>query len=385
MKRGGGHGATGDEQSKRDIATAMGAGAFGARSVASSGTVTRTEARGTRAGLDWATCESLDDATLERRLFGDAKPSRGALGRAPDPTWIDAELRRKGVTLELLHLEYLRENPNGLRITAFGDAYRRWRERQGITMRQHHHAGEKCFVDYSRKKPCIVDPATGEVSDVELFVATLGASNMRCAEATMSQKIGDFISSHARAFEYFGGAARVIVPDQLRSAVAAPSRYEPTIARAYADFGRHYGVAIVPARPAKPRDKAKVEVAVQVVQSRRELFERVDRRCFTGEADLLQWAADVGPMTEAMVKRIFDARSIREHGWRSAKGIQRLAKTYGEKRVEAACAQAIRFGAQSYKPIERVLALGRESLPTNDTSSTQFIAHENVRGADYFQ
>jgi transposase len=133
-------------------------------------------------------------------------------------------------------------------------------------MRQSHVAGEKTFVDYSGKKPSIIDPATGERIEVELFVAALGASNLTYAEATLTQRVPDFVGSHVRMFEYFDGVTQVVVPDQLKSAVTVASRSAPVIQRTYADLGRHYGTAIVPARPRKPRDKAKVEVAVQIAQ-----------------------------------------------------------------------------------------------------------------------
>jgi len=476
----------------------------------SAGAVSTTESRARKAGLDWVAVEAADDGQLERRLYGGPKHARGPARARPDPLWMHAELRRPGVTLELLHLEYLREHPDGYRYTAFCDVYRRWLERRGLVMRQQHKAGERAFVDYSGKRPTVIDATTGEVVDVELFVAVLGASNLTYAEVTRSQTIADFVGSHVRAFEYFAGAPKVTVPDQLRSAVRVPDRYEPTIARTYAELGRHYGTAIIPARPGKPRDKAKVEVAVQIAQrwilarlrnetffsietlnrrvaelledlnarpmrklggiSRRELFERVERgallalpeerfvvsewkratvnvdyhvqlaehlysapytlvreevearltastveifhrgqrvashvrsyvrfrfttdpshmpeahkKHFAGADAVLAWASSVGPMTEAMVRRIFDAALIREHGWRSAKGLQRLASKYGEKRVESACAHALHFGARSYKPVERLLALGREQLPLPETPE-RTIAHENVRGPGYF-
>lgn len=245
------------ERSVRESARAAGV---------SVGVVSNTERRAKRAGLDWATVEGLDDAQLEKRLYGGPKHARGPTRVLPDPVWMHAELRRTGVTLELLHLECLREHPEGYRYTAFCDAYRVWLQRRGLVMRQQHKAGDKTFVDYSGKKPSVVDAATGEVTEMELFVAVLGASNLTCAEATRTQTMGDFVASHVRAFEYFQGVTQVVVPDQLRSAVRVPCRYEPTVTRTYAELGRHYGTAIVPARPAKPRDKAKVEVAVQVAQ-----------------------------------------------------------------------------------------------------------------------
>jgi transposase len=170
------------------------------------------------------------------------------------------------VTLELLHLEYLEQHPQGLRYTAFCDTYRQWRAKAAVTMRQVHKAGEKCFVDYSGVLAKYIDPCTGQVVEVELFVAVLGASNYTFAEATATQRVADFVSSHERAFAYFGGVTEVVVPDQLKSGVVLACRYEPTIQRTYGDMARHYGTAIVPARPKKPRDKAKVEVGVQIAQ-----------------------------------------------------------------------------------------------------------------------
>ena len=133
-------------------------------------------------------------------------------------------------------------------------------------MRQIHRAGEAAFVDFSGKKARIADPTTGVVREVELFVGVLGASNYTYAEAVASQRIEDWIGANVRMLEFFGGVPRQLVPDQLRSAVSSPSRYEPVVQRTYADLARHYGTAVVPARPGKPRDKAKVEVAVQIVQ-----------------------------------------------------------------------------------------------------------------------
>src|SRR5262245_55916256 len=185
---------------------------------------------------------------------------------APDCAWIHAERRMPGVTLELLHLEYLERHPDGYRYTRFCDLYRRWLKRRGLSMRQRHRAGDKCFVDYAGQKPRLLDPATGEVTAVELFVAALGASNYTYAEATATQQVPDWIASHIRAFAFFGGVTTAIVCDQLKSGVVVPCRYEPGLQRTYEDFAAHYGAAVLPARPRKPRDKAPAEVAVQVVE-----------------------------------------------------------------------------------------------------------------------
>ena len=227
--------------------------------------VSKTALRAETAGLDWGAVEALSDQELERRLYG--APCALTASRAePDPIYLHTELHRPGVTLLLLHIEYLREHADGYRYTAFCDRYRAWLHKRGLTMRQVHLAGEKTFVDYSGKRPSFIDPSTGERIEVELFVGVLGASSYTFAEATLTQRVPDFVSSHVRMFEFFGGVTQIIVPDQLKSAVTIASRSAPGIQRTYAELGRHYGTAIVPARPRKPRDKAKVEVAVQIVQ-----------------------------------------------------------------------------------------------------------------------
>jgi transposase len=133
-------------------------------------------------------------------------------------------------------------------------------------MRQVHHAGDTCFVDYAGQKPRLIDAATGAVIEVELFVAVLGASNYTYAEATRTQQVPDWLASHQRAFQFFGGVTTAVVCDQLKSGVTLACRYEPGLQRTYEEFAQHYGTVILPARPAKPRDKPKIEVAVQIVE-----------------------------------------------------------------------------------------------------------------------
>ncbi len=480
---------------------------------ASTGVVDKAVGRARKAGLDWEQVCTLSDEELEHRLYGTGASRPGASRPQPDPVHMYTELQRPGVTLELLHLEYLAEHPDGYGYTSFCDVLRRWLAKKPVYMRQTHHAGDKVFVDYSGKKPHIIDPSTGERVDVELFVAVQGASNYTYAEATLTQRLEDWLGSHIRAVEFFGGVNTVYVPDQLRSAVRSPCRYEPGITRSYADWARHYGTAVVPARPGKPRDKAKVEVAVQVAQrwilarlrnetffslatlnarirellvelnarpmksyggvTRRELYERIDQpllkplpqdsfeisewleprvnrdyhvevfkhlysaphhlcsevvearitrhtvelffrgkrvashvrsdvpykhttdlshmpvghrhhaECFES---VLAWAKTVGPCAVAMVERIVSANPIQEQGWRSARGLQRVGEKYGPERTERACERALGFGARSYKPVERLLRLGREqgvAAPDADTKDSG-IAHENVRGPGYY-
>ena len=230
----------------------------------SAGAVHGTIARAEAAGLDWKQVEAIDDTTLEAKLY--PTTTARAMRPLPEGAYLHTERRRPGVTLELLHLEYLEQHPNGYRYSQFCAHYRTWLAAHRLSMRQEHRAGEKLFADYSGKKPHIVDERTGEHLAVELFVAVLGASNYTYAEATRTQQVPEFIASHTRAFAYLGGVPKVLVPDQLKSGVTLACRYEPGIQRTYEEMAQHYGTTVLPARPAKPKDKAKVEVGVQVAQ-----------------------------------------------------------------------------------------------------------------------
>src|SRR6202165_3718467 len=157
------------------------------------------------------------------------------------------------------HLEYLEQHPDVYRYTQFCEFYRRWLRRRGLSMRQVHRAGGKLFVDYAGTKPTIIDTTTREWIAVDLFVAVLGASNYTYAEATRTQQVPDWIASHQRAFQFLGGVTAAIVPDQLTSGVVVSCRHEPGVQRTYDEFAQHYGTVILPARPGKPKDKAKVE------------------------------------------------------------------------------------------------------------------------------
>ena len=189
-----------------------------------------------------------------------------AKDRRPQPEWaaVHRELRRPGVTLQLTWEEYREAHPDGYGYSRYCDLYRSWEQRLSPTMRQLHVAGERTFVDYGGTTLEVVDGTTGEVRECQLFVAVLGASSYTYAEATFSQRLVDWIGSHVRAFAFFGGVTAQTVSDNLRSGVSKACFYEPAINRTYAEMAAHYGTAIVPARPGKPRDKAKVEVAVQV-------------------------------------------------------------------------------------------------------------------------
>jgi transposase len=479
------------------------------------GSVTSTTSRAEAVGLDWAAVEALSDHELEQRLSGGSQPGEKPKRPEPDCVWIHTERRRVGVTLELLHHEYLEGNPGGYGYTSFCDRYRSWLKKRKLSMRQVHRAGEKIFVDYSGKRPQIVNPSTGEVVDVELFVGVLGASNYTYAEATLSQRAPDWIASHVRMLEFFGGVAELLIPDQLKSAVTRACRYEPGLHRTYQELARHYDTVALPARPRKPKDKAKAEGAVLIAQrwilarirnqtflslrelnariwelleglndrtmkiygaSRRSLFERLDQpalkplpptrfvyaqwkdakvnldyhvefdcHCYSvphslvhtevelrttastvevfrkgkrvasharspvkgrhttipehmpkahrshlqwTPTRLIHWGGTVGPKTAELVEHILVSRKHPEQGYRTCLGILRLAKAYGEQRLEAASARALAVGARSYRHVNSILknGLDRVALPERREDQDHVpVDHENVRGADYYE
>jgi transposase len=478
------------------------------------GAVAATLERAANNKLDANAVGALNDVELEQLLY--PVKTASALRTLPDFTYLHTERRKAGVTLELLHHEYLDKHPDGYRYTQFCDHYRGWLKRHKLSMRQEHRAGDKTFVDYAGKKPEIIDPATGEIVEVELFVAVLGASNFTYAEATRTQRGPDFIASHVRAFAHFGGVTEAVVPDQLKSGVTLACRYEPGVQRTYEEMAGHYGTTVLPARPAHPRDKAKVEVAVQIVErwilarlrhemfwslaalntriaelleelntrpmrlygaSRRELFERLDKpalrplpttpfeyadwriarvnidyhvevdhhfysvphaliheqldvRLSVSTVELIRkglrvaahirshvrgrhttdaahmpkahqkhlewtpsriigWADTIGSATRQLAEAILTERQHPEQGYRSCLGILRLAKRYGNERLEAACARALSVGARSYRHVESILKNGLDRVPVasqegGEPPPTLPQPHENIRGGDYY-
>jgi transposase len=228
--------------------------------------------RAKEAGLRWEDAEGMTDAEVEAQLFAQVGRNEPATRAPIDFAWVHQELRRAGVTLELLWTEYQQavvDGGSGLRAyqySQFCELYRAYLKKLSPVMRQTHRAGEKTFIDFSGKKPRLIDRETGAWIEVELFVMVLGASNYTYAEATRTQGLEDFVGATVRGLEYFGGVTEILVPDQLRSAVSKPDRAEPEINATYAEMGAHYGTAIVPARPRKPRDKAKVEGGVLLAQ-----------------------------------------------------------------------------------------------------------------------
>jgi len=261
--------------SERTISASLGLG---------KGSVGSYVCRATKAGLSWPLPEGLDDDSLELLLFPDP-PSVPDRDR-PMPDWaiVDRELRRPGVTRLLLWEEYRASYPEGFAYTWFCTHYEAWKGRVRPVMRQTHVGGEKVFVDYAGDTIDLIDPVTGEVQAAKLFVAAMGASNYTYAEAVASEGLEDWIGAHVRMFAFLGGVPKAVVPDNLKSAVIKPDRLDPGLNRSYAEMAAHYGTAILPARPYKPRDKAKVEVAVQVAQ--RWILARLRNRRFFILADL---------------------------------------------------------------------------------------------------
>jgi transposase len=231
-------------------------------------TVKEYQGRAERAGLGWPLPGTLSDRELEQKLFPPAVTVQAPAKALPDFHYIYQELKthkKFNLTLDLLWQEYKEQHPEGYQYSQFCELYRRYRGKLDYSMRQDHRGGEKLFVDYGEGLS-LVDPKNGEPVSTQLFVAVWGASNYTYAEATLTQQLPDWIGSHVRAFQYFGCAPKVVVPDCLKGAVSRACRYEPDLNPTYSDLAEHYGICVLPARPARPRDKAKVETGVLIAK-----------------------------------------------------------------------------------------------------------------------
>jgi len=276
------------------------------------------------AGLSWPEMAGLDERELTARLFPErAAAVRGGQYPPPDFAAIHQELQtHKHLTMQLLWEEYRQGCPNGYRYSRFCELYQRWRARQDVVLRQQHRAGEKVFIDWAGDTVPVYDRQGGEPWPVSIFVAVLGASSYTFAQPRWTQTLPDWIGAHLDAFEFFGGVPEIAVPDNPKTGVSKACRYEPDLNRTYQEMAAHYGIAVVPARPAKPRDKAKVEAAVLVVE------------------------------------RILASKPHPEMGFRSCLGILRLAKQYSSERMEAAAERALLLNACSYQSLKSMLARG---------------------------
>jgi transposase len=360
------------KRTHREVALSLGvsAGAVG-------GAVLRAQA----AGLDWAAAEGLTEEALDRRLYGQ-RVAAGGKRPLPDPVWIHEERKRAGVTLELLHMEYREQQPDGYGYTQFCDHYRKWLVKHRLSMRQVHRGGEKLFIDYSGKKPHIVDRLTGEVREVELFVSVLGASSFTYVEASLSQRVSDFIASHGRAFEYYGGVAAALVPDQLKSAVTEPGRYEPGVQRTYAEMARHYGTVVLPARPASPKDKAKVEVAVQVAQ--RWILARLRNQTFFSLDELNQRIWELLEELNDRVMKVYGAsrrQLFERHDKPALRPLPTERFVYGEwKRVRVNVDYHVEVGRHYYSVPHELI---HEELEARLTAATVEIFRRGERVASH--
>ncbi len=274
-------------RSQREIAIAISA---------SVGTVWNQLQRAKAANITWEDAQQLTDEELNELLF--AKGSTQPSHRSPvNFARVHEELHRVGVTLQLLWAEYQEsavvraDGTKPYQYSQFCELYRTWRSHRKPSMRQVHVAGERAFIDYSGKKLRVTDRKTGQSREVELFVMVMGASNYTFAEASLTQRLADFVGSTIRGFEYFGGVPQGIVPDQLRSAIRGTDRYEPDVNPTYLEMAQHYDVAVFPARPRKPKDKAKVEAAVLVAQ--RWILARLRNRTFFELSELNEAIAEL--------------------------------------------------------------------------------------------
>ena len=258
--------------------------------------------RARAAGVSWPLPEGWDEARLEEALYGHS-PRRIYETQRPTPDFanLHQELQsHRHLTLQLLWEEYRQSHPDGYGYSRFCELYRRWRRHLDVVLRHEHKAGEKLFVDYAGDTIPIHDPKGGPVHEASIFVAVLGASNYTYVEATESQGLENWIGAHIHTFEFLGGCPRLVIPDNTRTGVIRACRYEPDLNRTYHELAMHYGVGVLPTRPYKARDKAKVENGVLVVerwivaalrhrkffslfelnQAIRELLERLNQRPF---------------------------------------------------------------------------------------------------------
>ena len=270
-------------------------------------TVRETLKRFDSAEVGWPLPDGMTDGALETALYANRRSKRGHRLHA-EPEWptVHRELKRKHVTLLILWDEYIAENPGGYSYSRFCELYRAFDAKLSPTMRQTHAAGERLFVDYAGDGvPVVIDRLTGEIRKAQIFVAVLGASSFTFARATWTQALPDWIDAHVHAFKAIGGVPHLLVPDNTKTAVIKACLYDPQVNRTYAEMAAHYDTAILPARPRRPRDKAKVEQAVLIVE--RWLLGRLRHRTFYS-------LAEVNEAIGELLKHLNEERPIRRLG-----------------------------------------------------------------------
>jgi transposase len=471
--------------------------------------------RAAAAGIAGPIPDDGDEQRVEQALFGERQVVKRLPEQVlPDFAALHAQLQQHPhLTLQLAWEEYRQVHPEGYGYSRFCELYQRWRGKQDVFLRQVHKPGEKGFVDWAGATIPVHDPVTGEVWRASLFVMVLGTSSYTYAEATRDQQLTAWISAHIHAFEYFSGVPRLLVPDNLRTGVSRACRYDPDLNPTYQELAMHYDVGVVPARPYRPRDKAKVEVGVQVAErwiiaalrhqkffrladlnrAIRELLERLNQRPFrkregsrasvfaTVERSALRplpaepfdmsqwsyarvnidyhiafdanlysvpyslvqervevratpttieifhkgqrvashvrgpgreqvftqrehqpkshqahlewtpsrmvhWAEQIGPHTAKLFEQILAEKPHPEMGYRSCLGIIRLAEQYSSPRMEAAADRAIRTGACRYQSVKSILKNSLDLQPLPEPLPLPLpSAHDNIRGAEYFE
>ena len=250
----------------------------------SASTVWDTVARFQATGLSWPLPVTMSEAELERRLYRRPGDPEANSERVPDWAEVQRELRRKHVTLRLLWEEYKAAYPDGFQYSWYCERYREWRKKIDLVMRQEHKLAEKVFLDWAGDTIPLTDPETGEIRPCYLFVGVLGASNCTYAEPSLSQDLGAFLGAHVRMFAFFGGTPEILVPDNQKTGVSTASHYEPELNPAYTALAEHYGCCVLPTRPHRPRDKAKVEAGVLIAERR--ILARLRKRTFFGLAEI---------------------------------------------------------------------------------------------------
>lgn len=334
------------------------------------------------AGLGWPLPTELDsDEALTRLLFREAAAPKNSRP-LPDFAWMHRELRRPHVTKMLLWQEYREEHPDGLGYSQVCELYGRFEKRLNVTMRQEHKAGDKMFVDFSGDGLEIVDAATGEVRKAKLFVAVLGASNYTYVEPVFSEDLATWIGCHVRALEFFGGVPAAIVPDNLKAGVKRPCFYEPDLNPTYADLARHYSCAVLPARPRKPRDKAKVEQAVLLAE--RWILAALRNRRFGSMNELREAVQEKRDRLNARKMRKLDRSRFELF-----EEIERAAlRPLPEARYEYAIFKTARANIDYHVEFERHYysvhyTLARELLEVRATAMTVEILHKGDRVASH--
>ena len=252
-------------------------------------------------GITWPVPPEIDDAELERRLFAPPAIRKTAVCRAPDWAHVHEELKRRHVTLLQLWEEHRGTDANGYGYSQFCLLYRAWAAKLAPVMRQRHQAGDKLFVDWAGDTVPVIDAVAGTTRAAHIFVAVLGASSFTFAVACWSETLPDWIEAHVATLAFLGGVPKAIVPDNLKTGITKSSRYEPGVNRTYQDLADHYGFVVLPARPYKPRDKAKVEAAVGIVE--RYILGRLRNRRFLGLDDLNEGVAECVARINAKVMR----------------------------------------------------------------------------------